>query len=184
MPQRKRASSTKQYIRNIRYMPVSIRLSKDRRIELQPRGNRGDCAPVSEEDMDSTAFSLNKDLLFEVITEDEAKSNVEKQTTNQQAVHPALSQLRSPQGETYKKGVVVQENIEVEGTTVGNINERGMITRYDTLGTVDRPFQGDGTLQTDEVLAQTDEIARDKSLEGPQAGIGNLKVTKGNTEKQ
>lgn len=175
------------YIRNIRHIPVSIRFGdqhKGKRYLLQPRGERGDCAAVTDEDIGDPLFELNIGLIYEVINKAEVDKNIKKQTTNQKAMHPALSTIRSSTGEAYTKGVVINENINREGPNVASISDRGGITRYKTLGTVDQPFTNEGQVVQTETSAYLDNIARDKTLEGPEAGIGNLKVTKDEPRKE
>lgn len=171
-----RTRRTQKYIRNIRYVPVSVRISSERRIELAPRGQRGDTAPVSKDEMESQAFLDNLELVFEVVTESEAQDTIGKQTKNQQRIHPALSQMRNALGEAYERGVVVEENFTEQGKTVAGINDRGMITRAKVPGSEGNPLPDiPSDVPPEEV---TDWLARQKNLEGPQAGIGDLKVTK------
>lgn len=175
MPQAKRTRgpNKRKFVRNIRYIPVSVRLEGGRRIELSPRGTRGDSAPVSKEEIDDRLFDANLDLLFELVDEDQVKETRAKQTTNQR-VHPALDQIRNPLGEKYEKGVVVQENFADQGVAVGKIDERGEIQRFKAPGSVDNPIP--------EIPAEvppeeaSDWLARNKNLEGPEAGLGGLKV--------
>ncbi len=98
-----RGTAQKHY-RNLRHTPVGIRLREsDRKIELAPRGQRGDIAPIRKTEKDDPDFIVNKDLLFEVISDEEAKLITEKQAINQQTqqVHPALSTIRNELGEEY-----------------------------------------------------------------------------------
>lgn len=148
---------TKQkHYRNLRYTPVSIRLKElDRKIALQPRGQRGDIAPLKSGETSDPDFIANKDILFEVITDEEAKQIVEKQTTNQQAkaVHPALREMRNERGEEYADGalkVEIEEDrskvvayTEEVAEGVGNVVvDRGIgIRRAPVPGSVDRPSE-------------------------------------------
>jgi hypothetical protein len=124
------SAKKQKYIRNIRHVPVSIRLDTGRKIQLQPRGQRGDTVPVNNEEMQDEKFVGNQDLLFELVTESEGKNIIAKQTTNQQAVHPALFQIRTPTGEVYRSGVVVEENFTDQGKVVGVVDERGHSLKY------------------------------------------------------
>lgn len=174
MPAKKKTQS---YIRNVRHVPVSIRLDTGRRLELRPRGQRGDTAPVSTEEMLDDKFVGNQDTLFEIIAEGEAKEVIGKQTTNQQAMHPALAQMRNAKGEEYaQRGVVVEEEFQDQGKFAATIDERGMITRFKAPGTSDNPLPDVPSYVPPE--EQADWVARQKNIEGPEAGLGNLKVTK------
>lgn len=170
-----RRVSTQKYIRNTRYVPVSLRLGTGRKINLQPRGNRGDCAPVNKEETNDEIFLGNLGVLFEVISEAEAKEVIGKQTTNQQQIHPALQQLRNAKGEEYERGVVVEENFDDQSKRVAAINDRGMITRFKAPGTTDMPLpEIPDNIPPEEV---SDWLAR-QNTEGPEAGLGGLRVTK------
>lgn len=173
-----RGTPAQKYVRNTRYVPVGIRLGTGRRINLQPRGQRGDCAPVSKDEMSDEIFLGNVGLVFEVIPAAEAADVIMKQTTNQQTAHPALSQLRNAKGEGYERGVVVEENFDDQGKTVAAISDRGMIQRFKAPGTTDQPLPEipDG-VPPEEV---SDWVARNTKVEGPEAGLAGLKV---NTEE-
>lgn len=173
MPAKK---NTQKFIRNVRAIPVSIRLDTGRKIELRPRGQRGDTVPVSDEEMQDDKFVGNADLLFEILTHSEGKNVIGKQTTNQQAAHPALSQIRNERGEEYTRGVVVEENFQDQGKVVGVVDERGSIQRFRAPGSVENPLPNiPSDVPAEEV---SDWVARQKNVEGPEAGLGNIKVTK------
>ena len=177
-----RGTPSQKYIRNTRYVPVGLRLGTGRRINLQPRGNRGDCAPISKEEMADEIFLGNLGLVFEVIPAAEATDVISKQTTNQQTAHPALSQLRNAKGEEYKRGVVVEENFEDQGKTVAAISDRGMIQRFKAPGTVDQPLPD---IPADVPPAEVaDWVARNKNIEGPEAGLAGLRVNTDELHKE
>lgn len=178
MPAKKKVTK---YIRNIRGVQVGLRLGTGRRIDLKPRGMRGDCAPVSEDEMEDEIFLGNVGLIFEIIPGSEAQKVIAKQTTNQQAIHPALAVMRNELGEEYEKGVVIVEESEAERPTVAAVNERGMITRFKAPGTVDKPLPNIPDDVPPEEAA--DWVARQKHVEGPEAGLAGMKVTKGQVEK-
>lgn len=178
-PAKKRTGQ--QFIRNVRHVPVSIRLGTGRRIELKPRGQRGDTAPVSKDEMVDEIFMGNENLLFEVISSQDAQKVITKQTTNQQNVHPALNQMRNARGEEYKRAVVVEEYTQEARPTVAAVNDRGEITRFKAPGSVDNPLpEIPSDVPAEEVA---DWLARQKTIEGPEAGLPpGIKVVKGNTE--
>jgi hypothetical protein len=162
------SAKKQKYIRNIRHVPVSIRLDTGRKIQLQPRGQRGDTVPVNNEEI-------------ELVTESEGKNIIAKQTTNQQAVHPALFQIRTPTGEVYRSGVVVEENFTDQGKVVGVVDERGQIQRFRAPGVEDQSLpEVPSDIPPEE---HADWLARQKTIEGPEAGLGNIKVTKQEVHK-
>lgn len=167
--------NTQKYIRNVRYVQVSVRLGSGRRIALQPRGVRGDCAPVNKDEMNDEIFLGNVGILYEVIPAAEAQEVINKQTTNQIAQHPALQQLRNAKGENYSGGVVVEEELERQATNAGTVDERGMITRYSPIGSVEHPLPE--VPQSVPPEEASDWIARQKHIEGPAAGLAGQKVT-------
>lgn len=170
-----------QYIRNVRHVPVSIRLDTGRKIELRPRGQRGDTVPVNSEEMQDEKFIGNQDLLFELLTNAEGKNVYKKQVNNQQSVHPALSQIRNERGEEYTKGVVVEENFQDQGKAVAVVDERGQIQRFRAPGSVDNPLpEIPSDVPAEEI---SDWLARQKNIEGPEAGLGNISVTKEDVKK-
>lgn len=177
-----RGTPAQKYIRNVRYMPVGVRLGTGRRINLQPRGQRGDCAPVSKDEMSDEIFLGNVGLLFEVIPAAEAADVISKQTTNQQAAHPALSQLTNAKGEQYERGVVVEENYDDQGKKVALVSDRGMIQRFKAPGTTDQPMPDVPADVPPEEVA--DWVARQKNIEGPEAGLAGLKVNTDELNKE
>jgi hypothetical protein len=99
------------YVRNLNHTMFRFKLDKhtpaQRGIVLQARGNRGDLSPVEQADLNDRNLRVNVELgLIELITANEAAEVVSKQTTNQQAVHPALSALRNEKGEEYAANAV------------------------------------------------------------------------------
>lgn len=169
------------FIRNIRHVPVGVRLGTGRRIDLRPRGERGDCAPVNVDEQSDEIYLGNVDLLFEVISADAAKTVISKQTTNQQSVHPALAHMRNSLGEEYTSGVVVVEESHENRPVIAAVDERGMITRFKAPGTVDKPLPKVPSHVPPEEAS--DWIARNAKVEGPEAGLAGRKVVKGNQEQ-
>jgi hypothetical protein len=165
------------YIRNLRYVPCGLRLGTGRRIDLQPRGQRGDLVPIKEEEREDEIFLGNEGLLFEVISATEAQKVLTKQTHNQQARHPALDAMRNEIGEPYESGVVVEESNEEQGRVVATVSDRGMIHRFKAPGTVDQPLPKiPDSVPPEE---QADWVARNvRTPEGPEAGLAGIKVIK------
>lgn len=178
MPPRK---STQKFIRNIRHVPVGVRLGTGRRIDLNRRGERGDTAPINTEEQNDEIFLGNVGLLFELISDEDGKKVIAKQTTNQQSVHPALAHMRNSLGEEYTKGVVVVEQSQDERPVVASIDERGMITRFKAPGTSDNPIPE--VPQNVPPEEASDWVARQKNLDGPEAGLAGRKIIKGNVEQ-
>lgn len=174
--------TTKKFVRNLTRSQVAFRIGgrEGRRVDLNPRGNRADLAPVTKDELQE----LNDvGVLYEVITEAEAKEIIGKQTTNQSMYHPALATLRNEYGDKYERAVVVQEQ---DGVAVASLEEdgRGMkINRYE--GIVTQNVRGPEQLAVAGSMLhaeQVDAVARSKAAEGPQAG-GVTGVTLGPVQR-
>lgn len=140
----KKRGSTRRYIRSI-YSPAGgtrISLANGSRFILSPRGQIGDCAPVTKEDMLDPNYVSNKGAIFEEISAAEAQSIIEKQATNAQAPrqHSTMSQLTNAKGENYvQNNPTVEQSFESQGVTVARIEDgpegrftdghQGLITR-------------------------------------------------------
>lgn len=176
---------TQKYVRNLRNAQVALRTGERPNIKfinLQPRGNRGDCAPISKEQLSEANFRQDEGLLYEIISAAEARDVIEKQTYNQQSAHPALAGLRNDKGEVFTKGVVVEESNEAQGKVVAHLDvdhnrpraEIG-ITRMNVPGTIDNPLPAIPDDVEPEQVA--DYVARQKGTEGVGAGLAGFKVT-------
>lgn len=109
------------FIRNLREVPVRLRFGdkKDgRTVNLQPRGMRGDLDRLKPGDEYDSALN-DVGILFEVLTEAQVARVVQGQTTNQQAVHPALAHLLTPTGEPLTGGVVIEQEFNEQGFAAG-----------------------------------------------------------------
>jgi hypothetical protein len=139
------------WVRNLHHIPASITLASGRKIALGPRGQRGDSAPISKTEQNDEIFLANTDLIFEVITKAEAQKAIAKQTTNQQAVHPAMQTVRNELGEEYENtSIVVEKPFEEQSVTVAQtdngqiIIDRGIgIRRFEAPGTTGYELEGD-----------------------------------------
>lgn len=136
--------STKKFIRNATGVHYRQRLERQADtkypLALEPRGMRGDTAPIQKDDLNDPGLSADIAAGFvEVITEAEALEVIAKQTINQQAAHPALSALRNEYGEEYGPDALkVEESWEEQGITVARLDESGQII-VDRQGNIERP---------------------------------------------
>jgi hypothetical protein len=182
-PAAKRARSTKKYVRNITRSQVAFRIGdrEGRRIELKPRGQRGDMAPVTKVELDQLE---DVGYMYEIITETEAKEILAKQVQNQQSFHPALAALVNAKGEKMdgENAVVVDHNAQgyvvahVQGPTETEqhgkqVTIESVLAEQNIRGpeqvAVPGSVQRGAPLSADEMA---DAVARSKSLEGPAAG--------------
>lgn len=192
-----RRTQQKHY-RNIRYTPANFRLKElGRRVELAPRGQRGDIVPIKKGEQGDPDFIANKDLIFEVITDEEAKEVIAKQSTNQQGGrqrHPSLDILRSETGKEYAddaikldsstnedKGRVVAYTREVaEGVGDVIIDRDVGIRRAEVPGSADYNLPNVPDSVSPEEQAAYLADAKAKQAESVE-DLG-LKVTKGDTQ--
>lgn len=200
------------YVRNQTNCDVGLRLERQsdrskKRVDLKPRGQRGDLQKLQEGDLDDTTLLDNVYLnVVEIITAAEAKEVVSKQSTNQQqAVHPAMASLRNELGQAYEQDQIkVDAEFNSQGVTVAHLNPQGggagalpdlgkrgidwTAARQGTQGQPNNVGPGgnpaiisDGFARND-TAAQADAIARRKDLEGP-AAAGIRTVIVGESER-
>lgn len=84
-PAAKKSSTAGKHIRNILGVNVRLTFDSGRKVQLNPRGQRGDMTAISKEEMDDPIFLENLASLYEVITNAEAAQVREKQLTNASA---------------------------------------------------------------------------------------------------
>lgn len=112
------------YVRSIYGSEARITLDNGLVINLKPRGQVGDLAPVDAEDRADQKYALNKDLLFEEISQAEAKQILEKQSTNAQAPrNTTFDLLENELGQPYAQDApTIEEPFEEQGTVVASID--------------------------------------------------------------
>lgn len=179
-------ASAQKYIRNLREIPVGIRLdrhSDKARFDLKPRGQRGDTISVQKDDLIDPIFQHNYSLgVFEVLTSVEAASVLAKQVVNQQtASHPALAMLVNERGEKYEQDAIHTERPhEEQGVVVGKVDEKGnTLRRGPEIMEPGIPAGVQGAAPNhapanEDPAFLSDLNARRKDLEGPQAGLGGI----------
>ena len=179
------------FVRNNYHTDFSLRLDRHegkRRIELKPRGQRGDFSPIQKADLSDPALIANVNIgVIEVITAGEAAEVATKQTTNQQKVHPALAVLRNELGEEYAQDAVKTEiPFEQQGVVVAELEDGNVVMERGGIRRKRGPGEGPGTpdyvagAETqhapagEEPAFLSDLAARRKDLEGPAAGLGGI----------
>jgi hypothetical protein len=190
-----------EYIRNITGSEVGVRFDRhgragsgNKRINLRPRGQRGDMVPIEPADKKDPVFNANLGRIFELLDEEQAQRAYEGQTTNQQAVHPALATLRNEHDEPYSQGAIKVEPVfEEQGIVVAEVStpdpsgetnkQAGKVERRD-VGDVrvyenlepehaKVPGSEDLSLPLDPERAR-DAIARQRGRQGPSAGLHGI----------
>ena len=168
---------------------------KRRRIELKPRGQRGDLFPLEPGDeTDQGVVSSVQAGYIQLIGQTEAEEIVAHQTTNIQRVHSPLAVLTNEKGERPEGGFKIQVEQEhgKQGVVVGVIKPEQSQKRG--LGEIYRPEQVqrffptggnpaivssgfEPKLSEDAKASIADDLARRKGVQGRPEDVLNLGVT-------
>lgn len=129
-PQRKpkATDSGVRYVRNLHHILARITLTSGREILLKPRGEREDLDIVNAEEQEDPKFLANKDLLFEVLSSEQAKAIIYKQQTNaREQGHTLYQHFVNSKGEKYENGTVggMQAHGGHAAITVGQVDQVG-----------------------------------------------------------
>lgn len=113
------------WVRNLYTSPFSLRLqrqsdTKTRRIELKPRGVRGDMFPLEDGDENDHILRANLGRV-EIIGDGTAKKVLEGQTHNIQKTNTTLAMITNEVGEPIKK-LTVETEYNKQGVVVGYID--------------------------------------------------------------
>ncbi len=178
---------------------------KRRRIELKPRGQRGDLFPLEPGDeKDQGVVTSVQAGYVELIGQSEAEEIIAHQTTNIHRVHSPLAVLTNERGERPEGGFGVKVETEhgKQGVVVGVIKPEESQKRG--LGEIYRPGQVPEQVQRffptggnpaivssgfeprvsqDAKDAIADDLARRKGVQGRPEDVLNLSVTVGETKK-
>jgi hypothetical protein len=133
------ATKSKKVIRNLHQIPVNLRFGSKRdpyHITLSRRGATGDYVEVPGDIADHPDFGRNIGVTFEIISAAEAKKIVYGNNAARPATESDI---------TFKL-----ERMSDSSTTIGNLDEKGNITRLDVnparsqaVGTTDNPVPTD-----------------------------------------
>lgn len=128
-PAAKKTVTSGKHIRNALGVDVRLTFDSGRRIELAPRGQRGDMVAVSKEELDDPIFLNNLGSLYEVITNAEAAKVREKQLTNASTYNSVRPEeiIKSEHGKDIDFAGMEPSNEEIS-IPVGSLVEKE--TRY------------------------------------------------------
>lgn len=119
------SSQSLHYIRNLHHGAGGARFDlslNDIRIDLRPRGERGDMRLVTQEMIDDPMYQHNKGIIFEEISIDDGQEIIRKQQINQQSGPDTFDLLTNEYGQKYKQvRATVTAPFEQQGTVVANI---------------------------------------------------------------
>ena len=187
------------WIRNLYTSPFSIRLqrqsdTKTRRIELKPRGVRGDMFPLEPGDENDHILRANLGRI-EIIGDGTAKRVSEGQTHHIQKTNTTLAMIVNEVGEPIKK-LTVETEYNQQGVVVGYIdpNAKAKAPLGGILRPGEVPAEGDqvshfvptggnpaivsqGPLTDNAKLAVADKLARIKGKQGRPEDVLGLTVS-------
>src|ERR1019366_4867291 len=191
------------WVRNLYTSPFSLRLQrqsdlKTRRIELKPRGVRGDMFPLEPGDENDHILRANEGRV-EVIGDGTAKRVAAGQTHNIQKTNTTLALIRNENDEPIKK-LTVETEYNQQGVVVGYVDssaqaklEKGEFGKSRAvLGDLNRqpeevlnfvPTGGNpaivsqGPLTDDARAAVSDKLARIKGVQGRPEEVLGLTVS-------
>jgi hypothetical protein len=128
-----------QWVRNGLGAEYSVRLErqdKKKRIELKPRGMRGDLFKLQDGDLEDPSLldSVERGIV-EIVGDGDAQTILSKQTKNMGRQHTALAMLRNEKGEPYAPDAI---KIEAE------FNRQGVV-----VAQLDPNIQGDKAIAKD-----------------------------------
>lgn len=171
---------------------------KSRRIELKPRGARGDIFPLEEGDeKDPDLRSSLRDGYVELLGQTAAEEIVAQQTQNIQRVHAPLAMLTNEKGERPEGGfkVDMQTEFNKQGIVVGVIDQSTQGQKHG-LGQLHRPeqvqrffptggnpaivssgFEPHTALSEDAKASIADDLARRKGVQGRPEDVLSLGIS-------
>ncbi len=178
------------------------RQDKLRRIELKPRGQRGDLFPLEANDeKDHNVVVSVQAGYIELIGQTEAEEVIKHQTENIQRVHTPLAVLTNERGERPEGGfnIQVEQEYNKQGVVVGVIDQSTQGQRHG-LGQLHRPEQlarfyptggnpaivssgFEPRLSDDARASIADDLARRKGVQGRPEDVLNLSVSVEPTRK-
>ena len=185
------------WVRNLYGSTFCLRLQrqdKKQRIELQPRGMRGDMFPLEPGD-ENDHLLLSNIGFVEVIGNGEARKITEGQTHNIQKTNSTLAMITNELGEPINK-LTVETEFNSQGVVVGYIDPNAR--PKDAFGGIVRPGQvqqqpeqvshfvpngghpttvSQGPLTDTAKLAVADKLARIKGLQGRPEEVLGLTVS-------
>jgi len=113
------------FVRNIRNIIVRCTLENGRRIELKPRGERGDMASLTKDEMDDARVIENVGMIWEILESEQAQDILHKQATNQSVNPTAFDQLLNEYGKPYEGEATVEKVFEKQGEVVATVENTG-----------------------------------------------------------
>lgn len=121
------SSPSTHYIRNLHSGAGGARIdlqTSDTRINLEPRGRRGDLRLVNEEIINDPMYQHNLGVIFEEVSLEEGKEIIAKQSINQQEGNSVWDVLTNEKGEKYDPNTraTITAPFEQQGVTVANLS--------------------------------------------------------------
>jgi hypothetical protein len=127
------------YLRNLRNCETRVNITGGRKIELQPRGQRGDMESITAEEFKDQKVKDNIGLIFEPLKEETAQAVIDKQNTNRQEPHAPFAAITNQLGEKYQQAdIPVEKSFEEQGEVVGKIESQPSLNHQETREEITR----------------------------------------------
>lgn len=168
------------YLRNLHGCEGRVNLSDGRKIELKPRGQRGDMESVTEQEFKDQKLQDNIGLIFEPLSEESAQEVTEKQNTNRQEPHAPFAAITNERGEQYRQAEVpIEKSFEQQGEVVAKVESQPSLKNQEVRESIVREPSIDHESMTELIEAHGIERANEiiqAIQENPQMGPEQVQV--------
>ena len=168
------------YLRNLHGCESRVNLSDGRKIELKPRGQRGDMESVTADEFKDQKVQDNIGLIYEPLSEESAKEVMEKQNTNRQEPHAPFAAITNERGEQYHQAEVpVEKSFEQQGEVVAKVESQPSLKNQEVRENIVREPSIDHEAMTELINAHGIERANEivqAVQQQPQMGPEQVQV--------
>jgi hypothetical protein len=168
------------YLRNLHGCEGRVNLSDGRKIELKPRGQRGDMESVTEQEFKDQKLQDNIGLIFEPLSEESAQEVTEKQNTNRQEPHAPFAAITNERGEQYHQAEVpIEKSFEQQGEVVAKVESQPSLKNQEVRESIVREPSIDHESMSELIQAHGIERANEiiaAIQENPQMGPEQVQV--------
>lgn len=177
------------YLRNLHGCESRVNLSDGRKIELKPRGQRGDMESVTAEEYKDQRVQDNIGLVYEPLSEESAQEVMEKQNTNRNEPHAPFAAMTNELGEQYHQTEVpVEKAFEEQGEVVGKIETQPSLKNQEVRETIVREADvqesqlGPEKVQVPGSVSEDSHFADQQAKEDPAVMLNELRANSEITE--
>ena len=168
------------YLRNLHGCESRVNLSDGRKIELKPRGQRGDMESITADEFKDQKVQDNIGLVYEPLSEESAQEVMEKQNTNRQEPHAPFAAITNERGEQYQQAdVPVEKAFEEQGEVVAKVESQPSLKNQEVRESIVR----EPSIDHESVQELIDNVGIEKAnqilqsvQQQPQMGPEQVKV--------